>query len=558
MNEEEIIKKCEGIDNEKEDLSIIEKFEQIYSNFMISKHSPRIPKIIKDEESFLISKKGEENLYDKNESNNPIKKPLDLNRNNENQENEEIIENEDKEHNKNNKLIKSLIEPNKELITEKLLNTEINGINEINNNSENIKEKIKNKKPVEVKNKNEISKSEKKIKIQNIIEKMKQNKQKYKKSKEKINNLKKNKIIIKSKERKGMKDIYKHIYGVLDDDVYMNTNKKYNIKNAYERLYNQGFYTKNKSQINILDNINKIKTDSNHNNISKKSKELLGLNKQGQNRNNQTPKKYDKNNIYKAIKTNIPTNIDLTFRPKLNKNTIKIAERLEDSFIRLTRPKSLTKMNTSKKINNNKEKYKNCMKKVNYLYLDGVEKMKKKRQLKSCPPTEITDENEVKLKSKKNDFNLKLENLKNSRNTYYRQIQWKKKIIFENMKKKRINDNYDNSECTFKPKIDKVNYKKMFRKHLSDTDISSKKSKSYFDIYYAPKLKKFRISKQRYFIVNNINQINNNKISIYYQKDKEQGNETEKRYIHNKENIQLGLIKRKLYNLEKFFAKKNL
>ena len=49
MNEE-IIKKCEGIYQEKEDLSLIEQFDQIYSNFMVAKtpKSSNIPKIINE------------------------------------------------------------------------------------------------------------------------------------------------------------------------------------------------------------------------------------------------------------------------------------------------------------------------------------------------------------------------------------------------------------------------------------------------------------------------------------------------------------------------------
>ena len=575
MDEEEIIKKCKGIDKAKEDLSIVEKFEQIYSHFMISKRSPRIPKIIKDEESLIISNRNnneeeisldEKNLYNKKYADYLVRKPSkELNKINDNQVHEDSFENED---NKKNKIIKNLIQQSKELISKKILDNEIKQINKIKINSDFFKEKGKNedsKNIIELDNKNEATKREKKKKIQNIIEKMKQNKQKYRKSKEKINiekvnNYKNNKNIIRNKSKKSMKDIYKHIYGILDDDISLNSDKKYNIKNAYQRLYNQGFYIKNKSQINILDNINQIKKESNHNKILKKSKELLGLSKKSQSKKNKIVKKYDKNNIYKPIKSKIPNNNDeLSFRPELNENTIKIAEKLEEPFIRLTRPKSRPKQVSSKKLFNKKEVYEKCIKRVNYLYLEGVEKLKKKRKLKSCPPTEITDENDLEIKNKNNDVSLKSKKLKSSRNTYYKQIQWKKKIIFENIKMKKICDYYDNSECTFKPEITKSNLKKIFKKHLSETDIKIKKTKSYLDIYNDPKLNKFSISKQRYFIINN-NDINKNKtkVSIYYKKEKDKLVESEKRYKYNEKNIKLGLIKRKLYNLEKFFSKQKL
>ena len=63
------------------------------------------------------------------------------------------------------------------------------------------------------------------------------------------------------------------------------------------------------------------------------------------------------------------------------------------------------------------------------------------------------------------------------------------------------------------------------------------------------------MSKQRYFIINN-DDIKNSQNSIYNKKDK--NIESEKRNRHIDDNIKIGLIKRKLYNLEKFFSKKNL
>lgn len=570
MNEE-VIKKCEGIDKEKEELSLIEQFDQIYSNFMIAKRTPRIPKIIKDEElSPILNINDEEilldekNLYDDNYTNMILRKPLlELDKKNEKLD----IENNDKNENDNkeNKLIKSIIESSKELISKKMILNEIKQINRmktnINNNNDLFnkrKEETKDNK-LAINNINddiEKRKNEKRIRIQNIIEKMKKNKEKNRKSKEIINKSNKNNLVkknknknYKDKERKSMKDIYKHLYGIEDDsNISINIDKKYNIKNAHERLYNQGFYSKNKSQINILENINKIKKDSNHDNILKKSKQILGLNKKGSKDNKNIYKKYDKNNIYEPIKSNNKVlNIELSFRPELNENTVRIAEKMENSFIRITKPKTKIKVQTPKKIFTKKEDYEKIIKRINYLYLDGVEKIKNKK-LKSCPPTEITEGKDLEIKKLSNK-------IKNSRNTYYNQIQWKKKIMFENIKKRKIYDIYNNSECTFKPQIPKRNIKKIFKKQLSEDDLYKKMHKNYFDIYFGPKLREFSVSKQRYFIINN-NYIINSQNSLYNKKNK--NIESEKRNRHLDDNIKIGLIKRKLYNLEKFFSKQKL
>ena len=144
MNEE-VIKKCEGIDKAKEELSLIEQFDQIYSNFMIAKRTPRIPKIIKDEElSPILNVNDEEilldekNLYDDNYANMILRKPsLELNKKNE----MPVIENNNENDTKENKLIKSIIESSKELISKKLIANEIKQINRmktnINNNGKN-------------------------------------------------------------------------------------------------------------------------------------------------------------------------------------------------------------------------------------------------------------------------------------------------------------------------------------------------------------------------------------------------------------------------------------
>ena len=185
MNDE-IIKKCEGTDKTKENSSIIEKYEQIYSKFMIGKHSPKIPKIIKNEEQQVVLKYinevdifwDEQNLIDNNLENSKIKVKKTLKKN---------LEEEDNKRNNKNKLIKSLIESSKELINKMIIKNVIKQIKKIKVNADNKmkKEEMYNFK-IEITNK----KKEKKLKIYNSIEKMRHNKQKNRKSYEKINQVK--------------------------------------------------------------------------------------------------------------------------------------------------------------------------------------------------------------------------------------------------------------------------------------------------------------------------------------------------------------------------------
>ena len=156
-----------------------------------------------------------------------------------------------------------------------------------------------------------------------------------------------------------------------------------------------------------------------------------------------------------------------------------------------------------------------------------------------------------------NNINSNLNSNNISRNIYSKQIEWKKRVIFDNIKKKKIYDYYNNYECTFRPNIIKRNISKLFKKQLSDTDIIIKKNKN-INYYDSKPKKEFNISKERFFIINNddIKKCNNSKIYLYYQKNRNLAND--KRDLYNEKNIKLGLIKRKLYNLEKFFSKQNL
>ena len=115
-----------------------------------------------------------------------------------------------------------------------------------------------------------------------------------------------------------MKNIYKHICKLSDKDTSFDE-KKFDVNNPYERLYNQGFFTKNKFQINILDNMDKFKKNSNKKNISKNSQDIISKRKGKSNNKNNNISKYDKNNLNKPIKSKTKIrNIDLPFYIKSN------------------------------------------------------------------------------------------------------------------------------------------------------------------------------------------------------------------------------------------------
>ena len=529
MNEkdEEIIKKFQNIDKAKEDIINIEKFEEIYSNFQIKNISPKIPKIIKDEEPSSIMMNDDNNFLD---DNNFFDKNLTyfidgnqflgLDKSNEKENSKD-----------NNKSSRTHFESKKEALSQKRLQKKI-------------QRNLENKKGDKIINEKEI----KRKRFIQMIEIIKKNKPKRKKSLEKshiskIYNSKyiKNKKDYQHNRKKSMKDIYQYIYGIKEDDISLSTDKRGNIKNAFQRLYNQGFYVKNKSQINIIENINKIKKESKRENISQKSKQILGLSK-----DKKTEIKYEKNNIYKPIKTNMESSYKkFSFHPKISESTKKLVKNKEKSYMRISKSKTKKKIEFKKR-SISKEKYEKILKRINFLYLDGVEKLKKKKKLKSCPPSENAFI-EFKENSSNIDLNkiINLKNKQNSRNIYYNQIQWKKKLLLENENKKKIEEDIKNRDCSFKPQINKKSIKYLFQKKIDD-NIKTKTNKNFNSYSLNKSLKSFKISPKRYFLINKNgydNDMNNNIVSKIKEKVKE-------------DKMKSTLIQRKAYNLEKFFHNK--
>lgn len=487
MNEAKkaIIKKCESIDLAKQDLNNIERFEEIYSGFKIQNIPQNFPKIIKDSEPSSIIFNADDYFddqiffADKNMtyfiSENSF---FTLSRNSQKDDSKS-----------NNKIAKSFIGFNKEKLIENKLELKLRKTLEKKKAEYFINYKQRKRKEIhellDINKKNRVEKrrASGKIhfsKIYNV--KYNNNKEAYKKAR-----------------KSGMKDIYQHLFG-LNDELSLSELKRNKINNTFQRLYNQGFYTKNKSQINILKDINKIKKESKREKISENSKKILGLNKKKKAKD--TKAKYDKNNIFRPIKTNMESSyVSFQFRPDLNETSKNIVKNMEKSFTRLTKPK-IPKKTENKKKKISKEKYEQILNRINFLYLDGIEKMQKKKQLKM---SHSSSDNSMEIKKENMNDNLNKSSLINkqninSKNFYYNQIQWKKRLLLENQKRQKIKENINNFECTFKPKINNKSIKYLFQKtkeEMAKPKVNKSNTNS-----HNKSLKKINISPYRYFIIN--------------------------------------------------------
>ena len=529
--EEDIKIKFENIDKAKKDLDSIKRFEEIYCNFKILNAPNNYPKIIRDSEPSSIGLNEEHTLLEEKDQNNKNLTYF-------------ITENsffslsdDEKENSRNNnninKLAKSYVELNREKLNIQALEIELRKKIEEKNSNFLLNEKRKQRKKIhDIINNNKMKKINKRRAAQKHISKV---------YNAKYNN---NKKFYEKKSKRSMKDIYQRLFGV-NEEISLSTEKKVEVKNIFKRLYNQGFYTKNKSQINILENINEIKKDSKRENISENSKKILGLSKNKQNKNKNNISKYDKNNIFKPIKTNMESSYTkFEFHPTINETTKKLVKNMEKSFTRITKPKNEVKIEFKKK-KISKEKYEQILNRINFLYLDGVDKVKKKRKLKSCPPSNDDDSFELNLKYSKDYLNRSsslIKQSRNSKNLYYNQIQWKKKVLLENEKKKEIKENIAQSNCTFKPKIITKSIKYLFQKS-KEKHSKSKNDKNNSKILNKS-LKNIQISKARYFIINDDNKATNeSKIDKMSLKIK-----------YKRKEIEHSLLQRKSYHLEKFFS----
>ncbi len=250
--------------------------------------------------------------------------------------------------------------------------------------------------------------------------------------------------------------------------------------NSGTRLYNYGFYIQNKlekKRKNQNDKFLKQMTPT----ILPKSK---GIFRDSFHFETRLYYHYDDNNdnIYKKKDYRNISFYD--YKPKLNRKSLEIANKLEPSSQRLIKKKKKysTEKNKYKDIYNNiyidnskinsispldKEQLKRC----NDLYNKGIENMIKRDQI--YKETKMKKEEEYKNYSFKpkliknspvidqNTIIKPISPFKNNNNLnidlYKKQTEWKKKLENENLRKKEIIEIEKNKNCTFKPEISHLN-----------------------------------------------------------------------------------------------------
>ena len=277
------------------------------------------------------------------------------------------------------------------------------------------------------------------------------------------------------------------------------SNKNLNIlippNDSGNRLYNYGFYIKNK-----LEKKRKEENDKIHKNMTpkilNKSKDILRDAYHFETRlyyNNDS-----NDNIYYKKRTLSKDNLN-TFKPKLNKNSLKIANKLEPSSQRLIKNKKRKNNNNNEYYNKCKEIYNNIynnnnnnfnytnrsnsispknskskesIKHCNELYNKGIENMQKKE--KNYKQKLMNKQEEYKKYSFKPNINknsplidknitkknssVDNNNLNNKKQDMYtKQCEWKKKLQNENKRKKEIFEKKNFKDCTFKPNISQLN-----------------------------------------------------------------------------------------------------
>ena len=342
------------------------------------------------------------------------------------------------------------------------------------------------------------------------------NKKGYSLSNNNFDNLTKEDSIEKNKNNDPIKNISSEKYNINNNG----TKKQYYTGTGIDvadRLNNHGAFIKNKikNQRQIQDNEIKrlmkpkgsTRSGSNIKNPEKIS-ERLYLNYK------KNIVKKNKDNSVDNNSNNISNPTNFTYHPKLNKNSILIAQKLEPSFIRLNKRKKTKDKDLENKknevlnlyggalINNNKDKKninyslslinnnnnhnhnhnnsnkknkdnKNILEKMNNLYLRGIEQNQKKAKVynehqkkkedeyKNYSFKPIINKNSPIYNRNSNyiiDNKKKNNSKKEKSNIYKKNYEWKRKIENEINKKKEKRDETINSLCTFKPTIIEYNY----------------------------------------------------------------------------------------------------
>ena len=285
--------------------------------------------------------------------------------------------------------------------------------------------------------------------------------------------------------------------GYNSKSIQKNLKTLYPPNDSGNRLYNYGYYIKNKLNKKRQKEEEKMRKQMTPK-ILNRSREMIKDKERDPNKFEERLYYAEKNDTNDSIYNRRRTlsketinyekykNTKFTYQPKINKKSLLIASKMEPSSLRITRKKSnhshiieeknvldyysnLFKDKTytyKKKVTNLSSSCGN--EKSNELYMRGLEDMKrkektynenllkKKEEYKNYsyhPKISKTYSNNLGAKGKKN----KKEKDKNIEDIYTKNKEWKKRLEKENTTKKKKYDEIENKKYTFKPEINKLN-----------------------------------------------------------------------------------------------------
>ena len=261
-----------------------------------------------------------------------------------------------------------------------------------------------------------------------------------------------------------------------------NLSKLYPPNDSGYRLYNYGYYIKNKLIKKRKLEEEKIRKQMTPK-ILNRSKEMNRDPNKFEERLYYAEKNDTNDSIYNRKRTLSKGNInykDYTYHPKINKKSLLIASKLEPSTLRINKKKKYncigekSVMNYYSNLfrNKNNLKYKKKLnnnsscgnEKSNELYMKGIQDMKRKAQ--------IYYENQVRKAQEYKNYPFKPKITKNYSSSglrigdsnklmkddfYKKNKEWKNRVENENISKKKRYDEIENKKYTFKPEINKFN-----------------------------------------------------------------------------------------------------
>ena len=282
--------------------------------------------------------------------------------------------------------------------------------------------------------------------------------------------------------------------GYNSNNTHKNLKALYPPNDAGTRLYNYGYYIKNK--------LNKKRQIEEEKRRKQMTPKILNRSKEMIKDKDRDPNKFEErlyyaekndtnDSIYNRKRTLSRENINyeklkntkFTYHPKINKKSLLIASKLEPSSLRITRKKSNNSHILEEK--NVLDYYSNLFKdktytykkrvtnlspscgteKSNELYMKGIQDMKRKEQtynenlLKKKEEYKNYSYHPKISKTYSNNFNNEKKNKKekNMEDIYTKNKEWKKRLEKENTTKKKKFDEIENKKYTFKPEINKLN-----------------------------------------------------------------------------------------------------